>query len=206
MRALTSDVSSSSCLSAVVRKGNDEAMKSARRPGSSMLIGEGRRRGDDLLELADDVPLHGLDLGGDLGRALGDGLVLGGHERGQLDELAQAHALGAFGEDEEALVGHLDDLMDGRAGAYGVEIGAGGGVLAGIALGDDQDGLALPERLDELDGAFAADGQGQDGVGKEDRISNRENGERAPIRGTGGGLVGLFSASWADDTDKVIWH
>jgi hypothetical protein len=60
--------------------------------------------------------------------------------------------------------------------------------------------------LDELDGAFAADGQRQNGVGKEDRIPNWENGKRAPIRWTGGGLVELFSASWADDTDKVVWH
>jgi hypothetical protein len=96
--------------------------------------------------------------------------------------------------------------MNGRARADGVEIAATGGVLTGVALGDDQDGLALPERLDELNGAFAADGQRQDGVGKEDCISNWENRERAPIRRTGGGLVGLFSATWADDTDKVVWH
>ena len=170
------------------------------------VVGEGGRGGDDLLELADHVALHGLDLGRGRGVRLGDGLVLGGHEGGQLGELAQAHALGAFGEDKEALIRHLDDLMHGRAGADGVEVGAGGRVLAGIALGDDQDGLAFAKGLDELDGALAADGQGQNGVRKEDRIAHREDGKREPVGWTGSGLAGLFSAAWADDTDKVIWH
>ncbi len=188
-------------------------MKSARRPGSSMLMAMVCRSSESVgeevticwnwlttLRCMASISADGAACG------LGDGLVLGGHEGGHLGELAQADALGAFGEDEEALVGHLDDLMHGRAGADGVQVGAGGRVLAGVALGDDQDGLAFAKGLNELDGALAADGQGQNGVGKEDRIAHREDGKREPVGWTGRGLAGLFSAAWADDTDKVVWH
>ncbi len=146
------------------------------------VVRQGRRRGDDLAELADDIALQGLELGRIRRDDLMNGFELGREERLHLRKIRQFDALGALGEDEEALVGHLDDLMDGRPGADGMQVGSEGGVLAGVALGDHQDRLLLAEGLDELDGALTAHGQGQNGVGEQNRISNRENRIRSSRR------------------------
>ncbi len=133
-------------------------------------------------------------------------LELGRHEGGELGEVAEAHALVAFGEDEEALVRHLDDFVDGRAGADVVEVGGLRGVQAGVALGDDENGLLFAQRLDELDGAFAADGEGQHGMGKQHGVAHREN-RRGPLGR--GRLAGLFAGACGgrlDDAYEIAWH
>ncbi len=94
------------------------------------------------------------------------------------ENIAELHALRAFGKDEEALVRHLDDLMDGRQGAVGVQIAGLRRVHARIALGDDDDGLLVAERLDQLDGTFAAHSQRQHGMGKQNGIANGKHRQR----------------------------
>ena len=90
-------------------------------------------------------------------------------------KFAKFDALVALGEDEEALVRHLDHFVDGGAGADVVQVGGLRHVLAGVALGDDQDGLLLAERLDELDGALAADSERQYRVGEEDGVAHGQD-------------------------------
>ena len=114
--------------------------------------------------------MQGLDL-----RALGrndlrNRLDRGGHERLKLVELAQLHPLRALGEDEQALVGHLDDLVYGRKRAHRVQIAGLRGVHARIALRHHHHRLFVAKRLDELDRALPAYRQGQNGMGKQDRI------------------------------------
>jgi hypothetical protein len=94
------------------------------------------------------------------------------------------------------LVGHFDDLVDGREGAVVVQVGGSGGVQVGVALGDDDDGFFVAERLDELDGAFAPDGEGENGVGKENSIADWEHGDDAArLRGAFGiALAGVNHA------------
>ena len=65
IRARTLGVSSSSCLSVVVKNGSEEAIKSRQPTGffdvnrdRLQIVRERRRRGHDLLELADYVPLQ----------------------------------------------------------------------------------------------------------------------------------------------------
>ncbi len=94
-------------------------------------------------------------------------------------EIGEADALQAFGEHEEALVGHLDDFVHDGQRSDGVEVGGLRRIHAGLALGDDDDGLVFAERVDQLDGAFPADRQGQHGVGEQDRVADGQNGQRA---------------------------
>ena len=130
------------------------------------LVRERGRSGDDLLKFRQNIALQRLDLRALFGKNLRNGLDRRGHERLDLREHAELDALGAFGEDEEALVGHFDDFMDGRERAVGVQIARLRRIHARVALGDDDNGLFVSERLDELDGAFAAHRQGQHGMGE----------------------------------------
>jgi hypothetical protein len=94
-----------------------------------------------------------------------------------LRELAETHALQAFGKYEEALVGHLDDFVDDCGRAYGIKIAGLRAIYAGLALRDDHDGLVFSERIDELDGTFSAYGKGQDGMRKQNGIAHRKHGQ-----------------------------
>ena len=184
MRAATSAVSSSSCLSAVARNGSEEAMKSTRRPGSSMFIAMVCSSSESVGEAvticwnwaitfrcsASSSALLPEPTSGMVSTvAIMNGSIVA--------EFAQPDALRALGEDEEALVGHLDDFVHRRQGADGVQVAGLRGVHARVALRDHHDGLLLSQRLNELDGAFPADGQGQHGVGKQHRVANRQNGQ-----------------------------
>ena len=62
-----------------------------------------------------------------------------------LHEFAQADALVALGKDEEALIGHLHDLVYGRARSHRMQVGPGWRVQTGIALRHHEDGLLFPK-------------------------------------------------------------
>src|ERR1700683_371164 len=109
------------------------------------LVGKRGRTGDDLLEQRQHVALEGFDFG-TVGRCgLGDYRYRRGHEWRQLRELAEAHALQAFGKYEEALVGHLDDFVDYGGRADGVKIAGWWAIDAGFALRHHYDGLVFTE-------------------------------------------------------------
>ena len=152
------------------------------------LVTEGGRVADDLLELVEDVALEGFQSRGcavEFGGDVEDGLDFGHEEGFGLGELAEFDAGGAFGEDKAAQVGHFHDFVNGGKGAVFLEVFGLWGVLAGVALGDDDDFALVAEGFDELDGAFAADGEGKDGMGEEDGIADREDGELGKAGGLG---------------------
>ena len=122
------------------------------------------------------------------GSTSSSGLDLGDHERLGLDEADQADALHAFGKDEPALVGHAHHFMHRGQGADRVHVVGGGRVQAGVLLGGDDDGALFAQGLDELDGAFAADGKWQNGMGKQDGVPHRQDGDSPQV---GGGLGGI---------------
>ena len=110
-------------------------------------------------------------------------LDLGDHEGLGLGIAHQAHAAHAFGEDKAALVGHAHDFVHRGQGSDGMQIGGLGRVQARVELRRDHDGPFLAQRFDQLNGAFPAHGQRQHGVGKQDCIANRQNGDPARSRG-----------------------
>jgi hypothetical protein len=65
--------------------------------------------------------------------------------------------------------------VDDGGRAHGVKITGLGAIDAGFALGHDHDGLVFSERIDELDGTFAAYGKRQDGVREQDGIAHRKH-------------------------------
>ena len=66
--------------------------------------------------------------------------------------------------------------MDRGQGADGVHVVRGGGVEAGVLLGGDGDGALVAQGFDQLDGAFAADCKWQNGMGKQDGVPDRQDG------------------------------
>ena len=67
--------------------------------------------------------------------------------------------------------------MDDGGRAYGVKIAGLRAIDAGFALRDHYDGLVFAERIDQLDGTFAAYGKGQDGVREQNGIAHRKHGQ-----------------------------
>ncbi len=147
----------------------------------AQLVGEGGRLGYDLLELADDDADQGLDAVVGLGLNVFERFDLGNHERLSLDEPDQADSLHAFGEDEAALVGHADHLVDGGQGSDSVHVVGGGGIQARILLSGDRDGAFVSQGFDQLDGAFAANGKWQNSMGKQDGIPHRQDRDCARV-------------------------
>ncbi len=156
-RTRTSVVSSVSCLSAVESDGNDEAMKSTKparlfdvHGHRRKLIGQSRRTGDDLLEQSQHVALQRFDLGILRRNGLRNRDHLRAHERRELGEVGEAHALQALGKNKEALVGHLDDFVDDRQRPYRIQVGGLRRIDARLALRHHHDGLVVAERVDQL--------------------------------------------------------
>ena len=94
--------------------------------------------------------------------------------------------------------------MYGCAGANAMQVWAFGGVEASVALGNDEDGLFFTERLDELDRAFAAYGERQDGVREQHRVAYREDRDGAIRAGGGDDFAGF--GSWFYDGDEIVSH
>jgi hypothetical protein len=83
-----------------------------------------------------------------------------------LGELAETNPFQAFRENEETLVGHLDDFVYDRRGSNRIQIARLRGVDTSFALRDYDDGLVFTERVDELNRTLPPDGQRQYGVGE----------------------------------------
>ena len=134
-----------------------------------------RRAGHDLLEQGENVALQRFHFG-TLGRnRLGNGIHAATHEGRQLREFGQPHPLQAFGKNEQALVGHLDDFVDDGEGSDGIEIAGLRGIDASFALRHHHDGLVFAQGVDELDRALPTHGQGQHGMGEKYRIPHRQD-------------------------------
>ena len=115
-------------------------------------------------------------------------------------------ALVPLGEDEQALVGHLDDLMHGRTGSNGVQVGSLGRVLARIPLGHHKDGLFFAERLDELNGAFASHRQRQHSMRKKHGVAHGQDRNRAPHNCLFSSSFPAFRRLGMNYTYKIVWH
>ncbi len=90
-----------------------------------------------------NIAQQGLKFAACGGSDVDDRLDRGGHEGLDLGKFPQLDPFRALRKDEQALVGHFDDFMDGRQGADGVQIAGLGGIDAGVALGDNDDRLFL---------------------------------------------------------------
>ena len=149
-----------------------EAVRSASRPGSSMLLaitmtsGEmGLPRFCGLLERGLDVAHQGLDLERALLPAfrLGHRLDVGLQVREALVEGADAGAGETLHEHADAAVGQLQHPHDERDGAHRVDVVGAGVVLVLLLLRGEQDHAVLGEGLvHRLDRAVAAHVEGHD--------------------------------------------
>ena len=159
-------------------------MKSARRPGSVMFVGQRlqvvrqqRRQRDHLLEVRLDVPQQRVDL-----QAVGFVRALRAryHARPQVrprrGDLIERQARQALDDQPQAAVGQLEHLvnMAGRADAIQV-------VLLRlfhrrVPLGEDANQLAGRNGfVDQPDGALARHRQRHERVGKEYRVAKRQD-------------------------------
>ena len=93
-------------------------------------------------------------------------------------DLQQAEALHALHDQAQRPVGELEHLVDVGERADPVEVALDRIVDGGVALGDDADDLALAHRVvHEGHRALPRHGQRQDGVGEQDRVAQRQDGE-----------------------------
>ena len=99
----------------------------------------------------------------------------------------QADSIDALGKDKAALVGHANNFMHRSQGSDSVQIVGFRRIQSRVQLRRYDDGALFAQRLDQLDGAFAAHGQGQNGMGKENGIAHGQDGNSAHA---GGGLPG----------------
>jgi hypothetical protein len=91
-----------------------------------------------------------------------------------VEQVADLEPAEALEDDLVVAVVGAPDLAHARVGADRLEVGELGVDDAGVALdGDAEDRLAGLERLDQGDRAGAADGDGDDGAGKEDAVAQR---------------------------------
>ncbi|HKS75326.1 MAG TPA: hypothetical protein VJQ82_19115 [Terriglobales bacterium] len=132
------------------------------------------------MEKGQDIALQRFDFRTLRRNRLGHGVDAGTHKGLELRELHQTHTFQALGEDEKALIGHLDDFVHDREAAYGIEVAGLRRIHAGFALRNHHDGLVLTQGVDELYGAFPADCQRQDGMREEHRIAHGED-RQGPI-------------------------
>ena len=71
-----------------------------------------------------------------------------------MSKLLEFGPVQAFSEDKQALIGHLNDFMNRRQGADVEQVSGLGRIHARLTLRDYQNGLFLPQRIDELNRAF----------------------------------------------------
>ena len=160
------------------------------------LVGEGRRSGDDLLELGNHIPLQRFQFGALARIHFRQMIDRRHHEWLKLSKFSQLDPLRALGKDKKALVGHFDDFVHRRQGAYGIQVAGLRTVHAFVALRDHHNGLLLSQGLNELNGALPADGQRQNGMGKQNRAANGQNGQDPALRAA---LLPPSGIGWIDD-------
>ena len=148
-------------------------------------VGQGRRFGDDLLKLIDDVAHQSFDAGVGFRLDILKLLDLGDHEGLGLDVAQELDPANAFGKHEAALVGHAHHFMHRGQRANLVHVAGLGGIEPGIELSGNDDRALFAHGFDELDGAFAADSQRQHSVRKQHGIAHGEDRNPAWSRGYG---------------------
>ncbi len=96
-----------------------------------------------------------------------------------LDDFLDGDSLQALHEDEKALAGQLDDLVNVGRGSDLVEVNRLRVVDARVALGDHADELVLllAQVVNQLQRAFPTHRERQNGVREQHRIANRQNGQ-----------------------------
>ncbi len=110
------------------------------------------------------------------GHLLADELDLGPQERTVLRDLQDAEALDPLHHEAQRAVREPEHLVDVGEGTRPVEVALRGVVYRGVALGDDADDLALLDRVvDEGDGALPGHREGQDGLGEEQGVPQRQD-------------------------------
>ena len=143
--------------------------------GGGEVVGEVGGAGHDLLEQAEHVLAEGLDFGGDGRLDIGDALDAGAEVGVGSGVFQGADAGDALTEQQQVFLGDAQHFVEDADGADLVHVGGAGGVDPGIELGNDAEGTIFPQRLDQRDGAGAADGDGQERAGEDYGIANREH-------------------------------
>ena len=111
---------------------------------------------------------------------LGEQLDPGFDERSIARHLHDAEALDPLDHQPERAVGELEHLVNVGQGADPVQVAVDGLVDGGVALGHDADhGAVLDRIVDQGHGGVPRDGEGQDGLGKEDGVAKRKDGQLA---------------------------
>ena len=123
----------------------------------------------ELLRLLEHVS-HLLDDGDEV-RLVGDGL-------------RDPDPVETLDEDAQRPVWDADEFVHRRRSAHRVEVVEAGLLDLGVAGGDQRDGLVLAgdDVVDQPDRALLADGKRRDGVGKDDRVLERQDAELLPLR------------------------
>ena len=123
------------------------------------------------------------------------------HEWLDARKFAQPHPLRALGENEEALVRHLDDLVYRRQRSEGMQILGLGRIHARVALRHHHNALLLTQGVDELNRTFPSNRERQHRMRKQNRIPHRQNRQNA-VRSP----VSLPGVARLDNTDKIASH
>ena len=141
------------------------------------VVGQQRRQGHHLLEVALDVALQGIDL--EVVRLAQDvvGLPHAGPDvRLRRQHLVQVQARLPLHDEAQGAVGQLEHLVDVGGGSDGVQLFLGRLFGARIELGEDPDETAVGDGLlDQADGALAGHREGHEGIRKQHRVAQRQH-------------------------------
>ncbi len=100
----------------------------------------------------------------------------GPEERLLLQDFQHPHPVGALQNNEEVVVGHLDDFMHHTGDADFVEVGPGRLLQAGVALGHQRNQLVVTaERLHQLDRTLSAHRHRGHLVREQHHVPHRQN-------------------------------
>jgi hypothetical protein len=140
------------------------------------VVGQQRRERHDLLEVALDVPLERIDLQTIL---VAEDLLRGDHRpleiRAGLNDTVEANARQALDDQPQAAVRQLEHLVDVSRGADRIEIVLERFLDRRFALGEYRDhATGSCGLVDEPHGSLAGDRQRHEGVGEEDRVTQRQ--------------------------------
>ena len=141
------------------------------------VVGQERRQGDDLLEVALDVALQGVD-----GEAVGLAQDVCRHPhpgpdvRLRRQHLLQVQAGLPLHDEAQGAVGQLEHLVDVGDGPDGIELLLGGLLGARLELGEDADEAAVGDGLlDQPHRALPGHRERHERVRKEDRVAQGQH-------------------------------
>jgi hypothetical protein len=145
---------------------NDEAMKSASRPGSVMFEASVCRSSER------SVDLQVVGVVGPFGRRADARAQI----RLRRHDLVELQARQPLDDEPQAAVGQLEHLVDVRRRADAEQIVLRRLLDRGVALREHRDQLAVRDRIvDQADRALARHGERHEGIRKEDSIAKRQN-------------------------------